>query len=103
MRHAGALYRDGGLLFASEIGTPLDASNVINRSFKPLLERAGLPRIRFHDLRHTCATLLLMQNINPKFVQKLLGHKSIVITLDLYSHWLPDMGDFTADAMDEIL
>ncbi len=90
-------------MFASGTGTPLDAQNVINRSFKPLLRRADLPSIRFHDLRHTCATLLLMQNVHPKFVQTLLGHKSITITLDLYSHWIEDMGDFTADAMDEIL
>jgi integrase len=102
-KKANGLYRDAGLVFASELGTPLDASNVVNRSFKPLLRRAGLPSIRFHDLRHTCATLLLMRHVHPKFVQKLLGHKFIAITLDLYSHWMPDMGDFTADAMDDIL
>lgn len=90
-------------MFASETETPLGARNVINRSCKPLVERAGLPRIRFHGLRHACATLLLTQNVNPRFVQKLLGHKSITITLDLYSHWIEDVGDFTADAMDEIL
>lgn len=83
--------------------TSLDARNVVNRSFKPLLRRAGLPDIRWHDLHHTCATLLLMRHVHPKFVQKLLGHKSTKITLDLYSHWIPDMGDFTADAMDDIL
>jgi integrase len=103
IRKAGSLYVDQGLMFASDTGTPLDAQNVVNRSFKPLLRRADLPSIRFHDLRHTCATLLLMQNVHPKFVQTLLGHKSITITLDLYSHWIEDMGDFTADAMDEIL
>ena len=94
--------QDMGLLFASQKGTPLDASNVVSRSYKPLLRRAELPNIRFHDLRHTCATLLLLKNVNPKFVQRLLGHKSIKITLDLYSHWIPEMDDFTADAMDEI-
>jgi integrase len=103
VRRAGDLYRDQDLLFATDIGTPLDASNVVNRSFKPLLRDTGLPNIRFHDLRHTCATLLLLQGVHPKFVQRLLGHKSINITLDLYSHWMPDMGDFTADAMDNIL
>jgi integrase len=97
------LYRDGGPLFSSEVGTPLDAQNVVNRSFKPLLRWAGLLTIRFHDVTHTCATLLLMRHVHPKFVQKLLGHKSIAITLDLYSHWIPDMGDFTAYAMDDIL
>ncbi len=101
-RKLKSLYNDMGLLFASQRGTPLDASNVVSRSYKPLLRRAELPNIRFHDLRHTCATLLLLKNVNPKFVQRLLGHKSIKITLDLYSHWIPEMDDFTADAMDEI-
>jgi hypothetical protein len=68
-----SLYRDEGLVFASGIGTPLDAQNIVNRSYKPLLESAGLPSNRFHDLRHTCATLLLAKAIHPKFVQALLG------------------------------
>ena len=58
----------------------------------PCLKRAGLPHIRFHDLRHTCATLLLSKNVHPKFVQELLGHATIAITLDTYSHVLPSMG-----------
>jgi integrase len=102
-KKANGHYRDAGLVFASELGTPLDASNVVNRSSKLLLRRAGLPNIRFHDQRDTCATLLLMRHVHPKFVQKLLGHKSIAITLDLYSNWIPDMGDFTADTMDNLL
>ena len=73
------------------------------RNFKPLLKRAGLPSIRFHDLRHTCATLLLSKGIHPKFVQALLRHASISMTLDLYSHWAPAMGDQAADAMDDAL
>jgi integrase len=89
-------------VFASEVGTPIDAQNLVNRSFKPLLRRAGLPNIRFHDLRHTCATLLLVKGVHPKFVQNLLGHKSIKMTLDLYSHWIPDMGDHAAGAMDDL-
>lgn len=97
----GSLYEDEGLVFASEIGTPLDAQNVVNRSFKPLLERAGLPSIRFHDLRHTCATLLLGKGVHPKLVQTQLGHASIGITMDLYSHWSPAMGDQAA--MEDVL
>ena len=61
-------------VFATRKGTPLDAQNVVNRCFKPLLERAGLPPIRWHDLRHTCATLLLGRSVHPKLVQHLLGH-----------------------------
>lgn len=99
----GSLYQDEGLVFTSEVGTPLDAQNVVNRSFKPLLRRAGLPSIRFHDLRHTCATLLLAKGVHPKLVQALLGHASIGITMDLYSHWAPAMGDQAAAAMDDVL
>ncbi len=61
--------------------------------FKPLLKRAGLPPVRFHDLRHTCATLLLTRNVNPKIVSEMLGHSTIAITLDTYSHVLPNMRD----------
>ena len=56
---ADSEWQDNGLVFTNSKGTPLDAQNVVNRSFKPLLEQAGLPTIRFHDLRHTCATLML--------------------------------------------
>jgi integrase len=100
---AGPLYQDSGLVFTSEIGTPLEPSNIDRRSFKPLLEKAGLPNIRFHDLRHTCATLLLSRGVNPKFVQELLGHADIKLTLGTYSHFLPSMGDQTANAMESAL
>jgi integrase len=69
-----------------------------------LLKRAGLSeRTRFHDLRHTCATLLLSKNVNPKFVQELLGHSTISQTMDTYSHVLPGMGDQTVVAMESTL
>ena len=72
--------------------------------FKALLKRASLPQtVRFHDLRHTCATLLLRQGVNPKFVQELLGHGDVSLTLNVYSHVLPDMGDTVAGAMDDAL
>ena len=100
---AGADWEDHGLIFATHKGTPLDAQNVVNRSFKPLLKRAGLPDIRWHDLRHTCATLLLSKGVHPKYVQTLLGHASIALTLDLYSHWAPGMGKQAASAMDDAL
>jgi integrase len=99
----GSLYEDVGLAFASEIGKPLDAQNVVNRSFKPLLKGAGLPDMRWHDLRHTAATLLLSEGVHPKLVQHLLGHASISMTLDRYSHWVPSMGTHTASAMDVAL
>ena len=61
-------------MFPSRVGTPLNPENLVKRSFKPLLERVGLPSIRFHDLRHTFATLLLSKGENPKIVQEMLGH-----------------------------
>lgn len=99
----GGLYRDQDLVFAGEGGNPINPSNLRNRSFKPLLERAGLPRITFHDLRHTCASLLFQRNVHPKFVQELLGHASVAITLDTYCHMLPGMGSEAADAIGEAL
>jgi hypothetical protein len=62
-----------------------------------------LPDIRWHDLRHTCATLLLSRGTHPKYVQQLLGHASMQLTLDRYSHWMPSMGKHTASAMDDAL
>lgn len=64
---------------------------LLRNRFHPLLERAGLPRIRFHDLRHTAATLLLLADVHPKVVSEMLGHSDIAITLRIYSHVLPDM------------
>src|SRR5215212_7338042 len=99
----GSLWSENGLIFASETGEPLNRHNLIRRSFKPLLKQAGLPQIRFHDLRHTCATLLLIRNVNPKIVSEMLGHSTIAITLDTYSHVLPNMRNQAAAAMEEAL
>jgi integrase len=100
---AGSLWQEKGLVFASETGAPLDRRDLTSRRFKPLLERARLPHFRFHDLRHTCATLLLTQNVNPKVVSEMLGHSSIAITLDTYSHVLPNMQDSAARALEKAL
>jgi integrase len=90
MKYVG-LWEDHGLVFATRTGTPMNPSNLRTRPFRPLLERAGLPRIRFQDLRHTCATLLLVQGIHPKY-EELLGLANISQTMDTYSHVLPSMG-----------
>ena len=100
---AGSLWRENGLIFASEAGKPLDRRYITTHRFKPLLKRTGLPQIRFHDLRHTCATLLLAQNVNPKVVPEMLGHATLAITLDTYSHVLPNMQDSAARALEEAL
>jgi integrase len=99
----GDLYKDEGLVFPSELGTPMNPTNLRQRSFAPLLRRTGLPKVRFHDLRHTCATLLLGRNVHPKYVQELLGHANIAVTLDTYSHVIPGMGDQAARAVEEAL
>jgi len=67
------------------------------------LAKAGLPKIRFHDLRHTSATLLLSAGVHPKVVQERLGHSQISMTMDLYSHALPSMQEDAAEKMNGIL
>jgi integrase len=99
----GDQYEDRGLVFTTDTGSPINPSNLRQRSLASLLEKAGLPHIRFHDLRHTCATILLSKGVHPKFVQELLGHATIAITLDTYSHIMPGMGDATARAMEDAL
>jgi integrase len=99
----GFLWQDYGLVFPTTTGTTMSGTNLLGRHFKPLLKRAELPAIRLHDLRHTCATILLMAGKHPKFVQELLGHASISITLDTYSHVIEGMDGGLADAMDEAL
>ncbi len=99
---AGARWQDWGLVFPSTIGTPLDGSNVTHRLRKHL-ERAGLPRQRFHDLRHCCASLLLAQHVPPRIVMEILGHSQIALTMDTYSHVMPTMQREAADLMDGIL
>jgi len=102
-KRVAGLWEDHGLVFATQVGTPISRQDLITSSFKPLLRRASLPNIRFHDLRHTCATLLLGKGVHAKLVQELLGHATISVTLDTYSHVLPSIGDQTANAMEEVL
>jgi integrase len=100
---AGGAYHDNDLVFAGDLGGPIGPEKVTQRAFKPLLKRAGLPKIRFHDLRHTFATLLLARGVHPTYVQRALGHASVKMTLDRYSHWMPSMGRATAEAIDAAL
>ena len=87
-------------VFCTRRGAPLRQAYVTRKSFKKLLTKAELPDIRFHDLRHTAATLMLKQGVHPKVVSERLGHASIQITLDRYSHVLPSMQREAADKMD---
>ena len=100
----GADYQKHDLVFASETGTPLLWRNLRNRHFKKILEHAGLPKaLRLYDLRHTCATLLLSAGVNPKIVSERLGHASVVLTLDTYSHVLPNMQQTATDEIERML
>lgn len=101
--HQRGVWQEHDLVFANEVGRPMEAGNLIRRSFRPLLRSAGLPRIRFHDLRHTAATLLMGQNVPPKVVSEMLGHSQVGITLDLYSHVTPTMQRQATAAMDALL
>jgi len=82
----------GDLVFATSKCTPVNSSNLLQRSFLPLLASCNLPRIRFHDLRHTCATIRFIKGQHPKRVSEILGHSSVAITLDIHSHVIPGMG-----------
>jgi integrase len=99
---AGDRWVENDLIFPTTIGTPSNWRSLV-RSFKKLLQTSNLPNIRFHDLRHTAATLMLQQGIHPKVVQERLGHSQISLTLDTYSHVLPNMQEEAAEKIDELL
>lgn len=100
---AGSLWEANDLVFCSETGTPHSIPNLTYRYFRPILEKAELPRIRLYDLRHSCATLLLIENENPKVVSERLGHSTIVLTLDTYSHVLPTMQQDASAKLEKLL
>ena len=99
---AGPVWREYGLVFTSTIGTPLEARNV-TRHFHKTLAKADLPRRRFHDLRHTCASLLLAQSVHPRVVMEILGHSQISLTMDTYSHVMPSLQREAAQGIDAVL
>ena len=98
----GPEWQDQGLVFCTHQGKPLNWRNV-TREYKALLKRASLQDLPFHALRHTAATLLLLQGVHPKVVQERLGHATIAMTLDTYSHLIPSMGRDAADQLDALL
>jgi integrase len=91
------------LVFPNQRGVFMDAHNLVNRKFKPTLRRAGVTEIRFHDLRHTFASILLTEDANPKYVQNQMGHASIKITMDTYSHLMPEAHQKGVDTLNRIL
>lgn len=98
----GEAYQDNGLVFATSLGTPIEPAN-LSRRFQRLINSAGLPATRFHDLRHAHASLMLKAGVHPKIVSERLGHSAVGITLDTYSHVLPNLQKEAARKLDEQL
>ena len=104
LEHRAAQPFQSDLIFPSMNDTPLNERNVVNRHFKPALKTAGLSEtVRFYNLRHTHAALLLKAGVHPEIVSERLGHSSITLTLDTYSHVLPGMQDEAANKLDAVL
>jgi integrase len=101
-RRLASVAWDGDYVFDRGGGIPLSIESV-SRRFGQLVEGIGLGDVRFHDLRHAFATRLLEANVNPKEVSAALGHASVSITLDVYSHILPSISRRAADAIEEVL
>ncbi|GCF10913.1 site-specific integrase [Dictyobacter arantiisoli] len=99
----GQAWQEQGWVFCNANGGPIEVSNMVRRSFRPILVRAELPIIRFHDLRHSAASLLLILGVHAKVVQELLGHSQISVTLDTYSHVLPSMQEEAMGRLDTLL
>ncbi|MCA1724810.1 MAG: site-specific integrase, partial [Thermomicrobia bacterium] len=99
---AGNRWKDNNLVFPTSIGTIADSANV-SHALHDALERAELPRQRFHDLRHLAASLMLAQDVNPKVMQEILGHSQMSMTMDLYSHLMPSAKKDAAARMEGFL
>ena len=100
---AGPEWQDHGLVFATRKGTPIEPRGFVE-DFKRVLARAGLAdSIRFHDLRHSAASLLLVQGVHPRTVMELLGHSQISLTMDTYSHVIPSVMRDAANKMEAVL
>ncbi|KAF0208575.1 MAG: integrase family protein [bacterium] len=99
---AGKHWVETGLVFTTTKGTPFDGSTVLHR-LQSILEEAKLPRYRFHDLRHSCASLLLSQGLPARTIMEILGHSQINLTLNTYAHVFPEMTRAAADVMDNLL
>ena len=99
---AGATWQDAGYVFTTRIGTPVDPANLLD-DFGRILKKVKLPHIRFHDLRHSAASLLLAQGVHPRAIMELLGHSSITVTMNVYGHVMPAMMRDAADKMEAII
>ena len=100
---AGDSWEDHDYIFCTPLGTHLNPTRDILDLLKSFLKKASLPEIRFHDLRHSVASLLFAENMHPKIVQEILGHSNIAITLDIYSHMLPTMDGGAPGRLEDLL
>jgi integrase len=100
---AGETWQEQDLVFCTVTGGYILPNDISAKMLRAILQKAGLPRIRFHDLRHSAATLLLSMGVHPKVVQELLGHSQISMTMDIYSHVLPTMQKEAMEKMNSIL
>lgn len=91
------------LVFPGDRGQPLRHNNFYRRHFKPAARKIGRPELRFHDLRHTCASLLIAEGTNPGFIQKQLGHRNIATTIDIYGSLFPGAHETVAETLEAIL
>jgi integrase len=101
-RVAGERWEDSDLVFTTDRGRPLDGT-VVSHRFHRVLDQAGLPQRRFHDLRHSCATLLLVQGVSPRVVMDVLGHSQIAQTMNTYTHVLPELRRDAAKRMEALI
>jgi integrase len=99
---AGSFWQDNDYVFCKPMGEHLDPGYDVLVQLKMLLQKARLPDIRFHDLRHSTATLLLAKGVHPKIVQEILGHSEIGMTLNTYSHVLPTMQKEAMEKLDDL-
>lgn len=102
VRLAARVWEDHDLVFCNSLGRTLEPNNIKRDSFDPMKKSAGVPDIRFHDLRHTAASLLFLKNVHVKKVSEMLGHAGIAITLQTYGHLMPTMQRDAARAMDDL-
>jgi integrase len=100
---AGPAWREQDLVFPTRLGTPMLGDHLLKRNLRPLLEKAGLPPLTFHELRHTFATFHLASGGKPKVIQEILGHSSIKTTMDTYSHVIPGMQEEAAERLQWLL
>lgn len=102
IEHAGESWENLNLIFPSNVGTPITANN-LRRNFRILLEASGLPKIRFHDLRHTAASLMLNHGIPILIASRRLGHSKPSMTMDVYGHLMPNKQEEAAALMDDLI